>query len=147
MTEFIALLKVLAKALGIEWQFLAAQVEQESSWDATAVGDNGTSFGLGQIKLATAQQFHPDWDATELRDPEMNLLCMYDCLLNLERWSWPHVGHDYRWALVAYNWGPGRVLAHWTAGKKYDDLPDVVRGYVTQIYERAARIEKEQGAL
>jgi soluble lytic murein transglycosylase-like protein len=143
--DFIPLLQALARALGIEWELLAGQIEQESSWDPAAVGDSGTSFGLGQIKLATAQMFYPNWTVTELLDPVKNIVCMYDV------WRWAQAwlrGQDIVNAdlvLAVYNWGSGNVARHLQAGKTCGELPPQVLEYVQAVHLRAQRIRSDHG--
>jgi len=54
---------------GVEAARIAAAIAMaESGGNATAVGDEGTSFGLWQVN----QPAHPEYDASLLLDPEYN---------------------------------------------------------------------------
>jgi soluble lytic murein transglycosylase-like protein len=49
----------VAGQYGIPTSIFSAQINQESGWNPSSVGDNGTSFGLGQINVPS----HPAFDS------------------------------------------------------------------------------------
>jgi hypothetical protein len=47
---------------------------------------------------------------------------------------------DTKWMLVAYNWGPDKLLAHLNAGATWDEVPDLRRRYAERILELTGNI-------
>jgi len=88
---------------GIDANLLRAVMLNESGGDASAVGDNGKSFGLMQIQLPVARNLtkNPNLTAEELRDPAMNISTAALFLKELSK----KYDNDYDKILGAYNAG------------------------------------------
>lgn len=70
----------LCEEVNIDPELVLAMIEQESQWDAAAVGDNGRSFGLMQVQ----ERWHKDrmnkLGCDDLLDPYQNVLVAVDIL-------------------------------------------------------------------
>mgnify|MGYP001812692623 CR=1 FL=1 len=47
---------------------------------------------------------------------------------------------DAKWMLVAYNWGPDKLLAHLNAGQAWEQLAEPRRRYADRVLELAGNI-------
>ena len=90
----------LCEEVNIDPELVLAMIEQESQWDAAAVGDNGRSFGLMQVQ----ERWHKDrmnkLGCDDLLNPYENVVVGIDILAEkLEKYG------DVEKALCAYNAG------------------------------------------
>lgn len=85
---------------GIDTALVLAVIWQESQYDASAVGDGGSSVGLMQIQ----ERWHEDrmerLGCTDLYDPYQNITVGVDLLAELY-----NTNPDIYWVLMAYNGG------------------------------------------
>ena len=86
---------------GIDPAIVIAMCYRESSYNASAVGDNGRSFGLMQIQQRYHEERMERLGVTDLLDPMQNVTVGIDFLAELlDRYN-----GDVAKALVAYNRG------------------------------------------
>jgi hypothetical protein len=86
---------------GIDPAIVIAMCYRESSYNASAVGDNGRSFGLMQIQKRYHEERMERLGVTDLLDPKQNVTVGIDFLAELlDRYN-----GDVAKALVAYNRG------------------------------------------
>jgi soluble lytic murein transglycosylase-like protein len=119
-----------ARANGLEPQFLAATLLQESAFDPSAVSSAG-AVGIAQFTVPTAREYGVDpWEPRSAIDGAARVLAAY--------------AYDYRerddddplaLALAAYNAGPAAVA-------KYDGVPPYreTREYISDVRDRWSRI-------
>lgn len=113
-------------------ELVEAIIEQESSWDPSAV--NGTCVGLMQIDQVYHRTRMRDLGVSDLSDPYENILVGVDILSDLfARYQDPaavlmfyNAGYSDRCGLGAYNAGHCSV-------------------YAAQVLERAAELERLHG--
>lgn len=67
--QYLAMFQDAAQRNGLPLNVLAVVVKAESGFDPNAIGDNGTSYGFGQIHLP----MHPDVTAAQAADPQFNI--------------------------------------------------------------------------
>lgn len=67
--QYLAMFQEAAQRNGLPLNVLAVVVKAESGFDPNAIGDNGTSYGFGQIHLPA----HPDVTAVQAADPQFNV--------------------------------------------------------------------------
>ena len=77
-----------------------AMIERESNYKEDAIGDNGESFGLMQVKAKYHYQRMLDLGCTDLLDPYQNVRVGIDILAELVEQD-----NGIVWALMAYNGG------------------------------------------
>jgi len=82
LSQYEAEIQEAAKIAGVDPAYIRAIINKESGGQANAVGDNGKSFGLGQVQLATARGIDKNVTAEDLLDPRKNILMMGKVLLN-----------------------------------------------------------------
>ncbi len=100
----------------LNWRMLAAQAYVESSFDSLALGSQG-ALGLMQIMPNTWGEWAPAVEVSDPFDSYSNVL-VSAVYLDYLRTLLSKQGHSEReWMLVAYNWGPDKVLAHIKAGR------------------------------
>lgn len=123
----------LAATLGCDWQLLAGQLMRESSGNPYAIGDKGLAYGLCQIHLSTAYA-HPDLQQIppeQFLDPGTNMKAYTYEMIRLWNWLGKYGISDVRLLLACWNWGQGRMKQHLDGGGSYEDLPEKIRGYVS----------------
>jgi soluble lytic murein transglycosylase-like protein len=122
-----------AQKEGIDPQFIAATLLQESAFDPNAISAFG-AYGIAQFTIPTAQFYGIDpFDPRAAIAGATHVLATY-----LTRYA--HVtGDPYAWALAAYNAGPGTVTY-------YGGVPPYpeTRAYIADIHERWARLLAER---
>jgi hypothetical protein len=91
-----------SNALGIPYAIIAAQIEQESGWNGSAVGQYGET-GLFQFLPSTWKQYGKG-SATNPTEAVDGYIAYMKSLLQQE-------GGDIQKALAAYNAGPGNIQA------------------------------------
>lgn len=123
-----------ATCTGLPAPVLAAQLAQESGWDARAVSPKGAQ-GIAQFMPATWKAHGIDGNGdgrVDVWDPEDAIpsAARFNCLLLDE--TEPLPGDPVTLMLAAYNAGP-------TAVRRAGGVPDFpeTRGYVTTILRRA----------
>ena len=84
----------------IEPSIVIGMIEMESNFDASAVGDNGESFGLMQIQPRWHQERMKKLKCDDLLDPYQNVAVGIDYLADLYS-----TGKQTEWVLMAYNGG------------------------------------------
>lgn len=86
---------------GISPAIVIAQIEKESQFDTYAIGDDGRSFGLMQIRVKSQLPRMIDLNCTDLFNPSQNVKVGIDYLAyQLDRYN-----GDMAKALTAYNRG------------------------------------------
>ncbi len=118
---------------GIDPEFLAATLLQESAFDPNAISAAG-AYGIAQFSAPTAGEYGVDpFDARSAIDGAARVLRHYVA-------AYAHPARDaYALALAAYNAGPGAV-------RYYGGVPPYgeTRAYIADIHERWARLLAER---
>ena len=86
---------------GIEPGLVIAIIQQESNFDASAIGDYGESYGLMQVQPRWFSERAEALGCTDFLDPYQNITIGVDILAELLEKS-----DSLEWALMAYNGGP-----------------------------------------
>lgn len=73
-------IKVECKKRGLDYRVVYAVIEVESRWQADLVGDQGESFGLGQVQPKWHSDRMAKLGVTDLLNPYDNVLVMIDLL-------------------------------------------------------------------
>ena len=98
----------LCEEMNIDPELVLAMIEQESQWDAAAVGDNGRSFGLMQVQ----ERWHKDrmnkLGCDDLLNPYENVVVGIDILAE-KLAKYDTTGE----ALTAYNAGDYGAYVHY----------------------------------
>lgn len=114
-------------------EFFAATILQESAFDPRALSSAG-AVGIAQFTLDTADTFSVDpFDPRAAIDGAARLIAQY------VRTYEGRYDDPYAAALAAYNAGPGAV-EHYRGVPPYPET----RAYVSDIYERWARILRDE---
>lgn len=114
---------------GISPEIVIAMIERESSYDYTAVGDDGRSIGLMQIQTKWNLQRMIDLDCTDLLDPYENITVGIDILAELQEQN-----NDIYWMLMAYNGGASYANRQTESG--------VISDYALTVVERSKELER-----
>lgn len=123
----------------LNWRMLAAQAYEESSFDSLALGSHG-DLGLMQIRPSTWREWAPTVDASDPFDSYSNVL-VAAAYLDYLRATLSKQGHSEReWMLVAYNWGPDKVIQYLKNGGTWNDLAPELQRYVEDIFRLAETI-------
>jgi soluble lytic murein transglycosylase-like protein len=134
-----AMFQEIGGRYGLDWRMLAAQAYVESSFDALALGQDG-ELGLMQVMPKTWREWSPAVNANDPFDSYSNVLvaaAYLDYLRNL----FSQQGYtDPKWMLVAYNWGPDKLLAFLDSGQSWDELAAGRRQYAEDILGIAASL-------
>ncbi|MBX3013342.1 MAG: transglycosylase SLT domain-containing protein [Caldilineaceae bacterium] len=123
----------------LNWRMLAAQAYLESSFDSLALGSHG-DLGLMQIQPLTWREWAPVVEVSDPFDSYSNALvaAVYSDYL---RTLLGKRGHpEQEWMLLAYNWGPDKVLQHLENGGTWADLAPERRQYVEDVLRLAETI-------
>jgi soluble lytic murein transglycosylase-like protein len=122
-----------ARREGVDENFIAATLLQESAFDPNAISSAG-AVGIGQFTLATANFYNVDpFDPIASINGATHVLATY-----LTRYA--HAGGDpYALALSAYNAGPGAV-EHYHGVPPYAETHE----YINDIYYRWSRLLHER---
>ena len=134
-TEYRApVLAAAARCPGLDPRLLAAQLEQESGWDAGASSRVGAQ-GLAQFMPAVWRAYAVDGDGDGVKDvwnarDAIASAAHFDCVLMKDVAGIP--GDRVRNMLAAYNAGPDQV-------RRYRGVPPFreTRAYVQRVVERA----------
>ncbi len=122
-----------AKREGVNPQFIAATLLQESAFDPNAISSAG-AYGIAQFTVPTARFYSVDpFDPRAAIQGATHVLAAY-----LTRYA-RAPGDPYASALAAYNAGPGAV-------EYYHGVPPYpeTRAYIADIHERWARLIAER---
>ena len=118
------------KKYNIEPTIVIAIIEQESNYDASAIGDNGDSLGLMQIQPMWHQERMERLGCLNLLDPYQNVTVGIDILAEiLEEYK------DIEKALVVYNAGPSKA-------NKWFNKGICETTYSNGVLERYERLEE-----
>lgn len=131
LSPYDSLIKAAAAEIGWDWRLLAAQVYQESRFDAQAESWAG-AIGLLQLLPLTAQ----DYGVYELDDPAKNLYAGIQHLKWLEDYFADEVRDPrerLKFVMAAYNVGHGHVMDAIRLTKKYGSDPGQWEGSVDQF--------------
>ena len=120
----------LCEEVNIDPELVLAMIEQESQWDAAAVGDNGRSFGLMQVQ----ERWHKDrmngLGCDDLLDPYQNVLVGIDILAE-KMAKYDTTGE----ALTAYNAGDSGAYKHYFSKGIY------ANDYAKEVLARAEELK------
>ncbi len=131
--------QLVARQYDLDWRMLAAQAYIESNFDSLALGADG-DLGLMQVLPNTWKAWAPAVGANDPFDAYSNALVAAAYLDHLRAILGERGYGDPRWMLVAYNWGPDKVLAHLEAGQNWEQLAEPRRRYAERILEIAGNI-------
>ncbi len=129
----------VASQFDLDWRVLAAQAYLESGFDSLALSGQG-DMGLMQIRPGTWNEWAPTVDASDPFDSYSNVLVGAAYLSHLRKQLSAQGQHESGWMLVAYNWGPDKVLSHLAAGGTWETLDPERRQYSEDIMRIAATI-------
>lgn len=122
-----------ARNEGVDPQFIAATLLEESAFDPNAISAAG-AYGIAQFTVPTARFYDIDpFDPRAAIAGATHVLATY-----LTRYA-HDAGDPYALALAAYNAGPGTV-------SYYHGVPPYpeTRAYIADIHERWARLIAER---
>ncbi len=118
---------------GVDPQFIAATLLEESAFDPNAISSAG-AYGIGQFTAPTARFYGVDpFDPHAAISAAAYVLATY-----LTRYA-RRPDDPYALALAAYNAGPGTV-AYYNGVPPYPET----RAYIADIHERWARLLAER---
>lgn len=109
----------------IEPCLLAAVLRLESDFDAGAVNPSDPSYGIGQVKLGTANEVRPGTTILELMDPMIGIEISARYIARLR----DHYMIPLPSGIDAYNVGPG----NWKSGKQNSWYRDTVLRYSREL--------------
>lgn len=136
---YAQMFREIALRYDLDWQMLAATAYVESGFDSLALGNQG-ALGLMQIQPATWHEWSPAVGVSDPFDSYSNTLvgaAYLDYLRSLlSQRGYP----GQEWMLVAYNWGPDRLLAFLDAGGTWESLAAERRQYALDVLQIAATI-------
>jgi len=121
ISKFDDLIKKHAKHNQLDWRLLAALIQQESSFNPTAVSWAGAK-GLMQLMPATAQQY----GFKNLTDPELNIkagIKHFNWLSQFWKDKIKNEEQRLKFILASYNVGHGHVSDAMKLAKKYGKSP------------------------
>lgn len=124
-----------ARANGLESEFLAALLLQESAFDPRAISSAG-AIGIAQFTLPTAQS-----QGVNPFDPESSIAGAAMLAAEYVRAYRRDYPNPYAIALAAYNAGPDAVT-------QYNGVPPYpeTKAYIADVYERWEGILQEEAA-
>lgn len=137
VSAYTPLITTAAAQHGVDANFIAAQIQQESGGNPKAVNNadvavtGSPSLGIAQFQPATAAQY----GVTDPTDPKQAIPGMAAYMSDLLK----QYGGDYKKAAAAYNWGPGNLTqAIATYGDKWQDhIPNSTQNYINAIFSVA----------
>jgi soluble lytic murein transglycosylase-like protein len=129
----------IALRYDLDWRLLAAQAYMESDFDSLAVGPQG-ALGLMQILPATWNEWAPAAGVADPFDAYQNVTAAA-AYLDYLRSELGKMGYPQQeWMLVAYNWGPDKLMDFLRGGGTWDTLDDGVRTYASEALRIAETI-------
>ncbi len=129
----------VALQFDLDWRMLAAQAYVESSFDSLALGEHG-DMGLMQVLPATWREWAPTVGVNDPFDAYSNALVAAAYLDYLRTLLSQRGYTQAQWMLIAYNWGPDKLLEFLADGGAWDQLPAVRQKYATEIMSIARSI-------
>lgn len=115
---------------GIDPTIIFAMIERETNYDAQAIGDDGESYGIMQIKAKYHYQRMVELKCTNLLDPYQNVTVGIDILCEkLNKYG------NMQMALVSYNAGSGGAYEHYFSKGVYSS------DYSRAVMERANELK------
>ncbi len=139
---YAEMFQLVASQYDLDWRMLAAQAYIESNFDSVALGADG-DLGLMQILPDTWREWAPAVGANDPFDAYSNTLVAAAYLDYLRTLLGQRGYAEAQWMLVAYNWGPDRLLEHLGGGAAWEELPDLRRRYAERILEISGNIPLE----
>jgi hypothetical protein len=129
----------VALQFDLDWRMLAAQAYVESSFDSLALGERG-DMGLMQVLPSTWREWAPTVGVNDPFDAYSNAL-VAAAYLDYVRSLLSQRGYTQaQWMLIAYNWGPDKLLDFLEGGGAWDQLPAARQKYATEIMNIARSI-------
>ena len=119
------------KDIHINPYMIMAMCEQESQYNANAVGDSGRSLGIMQIQEQWHQERMDRLGCTDLLNPYQNVTVGIDILIDLYSKC-----NDTAWVLMAYNGGEAYANRNYNAGN--------ISEYARYIMIRTEEMESEE---
>lgn len=120
----------LCDGYNIAPSLVLAMIERESNYDATAIGDDGDSFGLMQIQPRWWQWLMDELGCDDLMDPYQNITVGV-AIIDYFRDKNP----DIYWVLMNYNMSPKKAQELWNE-EKYSE-------YAVEVVESASEIAED----
>lgn len=102
----------LCKKYNIDPKLVISMIHLESNYKASAMGDNGNSYGLMQIQKRYHTTRMDELGCDDLLDPYQNVKVGIDFLAELYS-----TGKGTKWVLMAYNGGPSYANTNTKNGK------------------------------
>ena len=119
------------KDIHINPYMIMAMCEQESQYNANAVGDSGRSLGIMQIQPKWHELKMDKLGCTDLMDARQNMMVGIDILMDLYSKC-----NDTAWVLMAYNGGEAYANRNYNAGN--------ISEYARYIMIRTEEMESEK---
>ena len=113
---------------GIDPAVIIAMIFQESTYNSSAIGDNGNSYGLMQIQPRWNQARMDELNCHDLLDPFQNVTVGIDILGDYLTQG------SLEWSLMAYNGGPSYASNNVANG--------VVSGYAKNVIYNSSMLER-----
>jgi membrane-bound lytic murein transglycosylase F len=116
----------------LDWRLLAAQAYVESAFDSLALGSQG-DMGLMQVIPSTWREWAPVVGVNDPFDAYSNTLVAATYLDHLRSLLAERGYSQAQWMLVAYNWGPDKLLDFLAGGGAWEQLPEERQKYAADI--------------
>lgn len=130
--EFQTYINDVCKSYEIAPEIVFSMIGKESSYDTTAVSDNGDSEGLMQVQRQHHEERMATLGCTDLFDPYKNVLVGVDYLAELLT----QYDGNLEKALTAYNAGPSGAYEH------YFNKGIEANEYAEAVIENSKKIEE-----
>lgn len=114
----------IADINNIDPELILAIIKQESNFDASAMGDNGHSYGLMQVQKRYHEERMRRLYCTDLLNPYENVIVGADIISQKLR-----SGKGLEWALMAYNGGNPYANNMLQDGKVSEYAQNVIQYY------------------
>lgn len=114
----------IADINNIDPELILAIIKQESNFDASAMGDNGHSYGLMQVQKRYHEERMQRLYCTDLLNPYENIIVGADIISQKLR-----SGKGLEWALMAYNGGNPYANNMLQDGKVSEYAQNVIQYY------------------
>lgn len=122
------LLKSTAQSSGVPWQLVAAEISQESGWNAQAFNAGSGAQGIAQFEPATASSLGVDpWNPYSAIPGMVHYLARLHTLLSTQGYA------QWSYTLAAYDWGIGNVENALNNSVPENQWPQETRTYVQNI--------------
>ena len=137
ISPYDALIQNAAERIEWDWRLLAAQIYQESNFEAYSESWTGAK-GLMQLMPATAAKYN----VSNYYDPQQNIgagVKYLQWLTKLWTEKVPNEQERIKFILASYNVGVGHVLDARRLARKYGKDPEQWEGHVAYFLERKNR--------